>query len=204
MITRVIAFDLGGVLVDVDRSALHSLHDSAARIEQAFFENDAHEHLTTGARSADAFIDDAARLLDARSDRVRQAWSRIVAWSPGGQELLQEVTASSSDPMLRVHIWSNTDPIHWEILSRGAAVVDDTALSFTLGCAKPDPRFYAQALADLDPASVLFLDDRPENIEAARAAGVDGVVCNGVAAARAILTARGLWRPRRNADPAPR
>jgi FMN phosphatase YigB (HAD superfamily) len=39
---------------------------------------------------------------------------------------------------------------------------------------------------------VLFLDDRADNVAAARALGIDAVVVRGVAAAAALLTARGI------------
>ena len=52
-----------------------------------------------------------------------------------------------------------------------------------LGVVKPDPRIYRTALEVLGaPASrVIFVDDRPENVAAARALGIDGRVFEGAA-----------------------
>jgi HAD superfamily hydrolase (TIGR01509 family) len=59
---------------------------------------------------------------------------------------------------------------------------------------KPRADYFVRALARLDtaPHEVLFLDDRADNVAAARALGIDAVVVGGVAAARAILVGRGV------------
>ena len=91
------------------------------------------------------------------------------------------------------HVWSNTDPIHWRVLGPAIDdVVAHAATSFRLRAAKPDDRFYRAALRGLDPARVLFLDDRDDNVAAARAVGIDAVVCTSVDDAKAWLRVRGL------------
>lgn len=49
----------------------------------------------------------------------------------------------------------------------------DYACSCYIGASKPDPAFYTRALErfGVDAASSLFIDDRPENVDAARALG---------------------------------
>jgi len=51
-------------------------------------------------------------------------------------------------------------------------------MSFELGVAKPDPRFFTVGLERIGvpAAECLFVDDRAENVEGAAAAGVTGVV----------------------------
>ena len=46
--------------------------------------------------------------------------------------------------------------------------------SYEVGVMKPDPRFYQEAMErfSLEPESCLFVDDRPENVEGARAFGL--------------------------------
>jgi putative hydrolase of the HAD superfamily len=46
-----------------------------------------------------------------------------------------------------------------------------------LGCGKPDPAFFARVgeRTGLAPAEMLLIDDKPENVEAARAAGWGGL-----------------------------
>ncbi len=59
---------------------------------------------------------------------------------------------------------------------------------------KPDPAIYRLAAARFQaaPADLVFIDDHPPNIAAARALGWDGFVFTGVAQAEAELGARGL------------
>ena len=184
----VVAFDLGGVLVDVDKTRIVAL---GAQANAALFEGDLHQHFTLGLVNEEQWLTTVAGTLGRtvnQCDDVRRAWCHMVSWAAGGLPLLQEVAAVTT-----TRLWSNTDPLHWSTLKAAAPDVGcDTALSFQLGCAKPAARFFAAALPGLDPAAVLFLDDREQNIEAARRAGVDAVLCRGVSAARAILRERGV------------
>ncbi|MCC5995448.1 MAG: HAD-IA family hydrolase [Oceanicaulis sp.] len=70
----------------------------------------------------------------------------------------------------------------------------DVIVSGDEGVIKPDPAIYAIARAriGLDPARVIFLDDREENVIAARAAGFQAEVFTGAQAARLTLRAHGL------------
>jgi len=51
-------------------------------------------------------------------------------------------------------------------------------LSYKLGCAKPDPQIYNILLTELKlPAQdVIFIDDMPENVDAARKVGIDAIL----------------------------
>ena len=55
-----------------------------------------------------------------------------------------------------------------------AAAFDREYYSHALGFKKPDPRYFEAVIADgrFDPAATLFIDDREENVAAARAAGL--------------------------------
>ncbi|MEU4391092.1 HAD-IA family hydrolase [Kribbella sp. NPDC023855] len=51
---------------------------------------------------------------------------------------------------------------------------DVSCYSYDLGVAKPDPAFFTEAARRIaaDPASILFIDDRADNVAAARIAGL--------------------------------
>lgn len=68
--------------------------------------------------------------------------------------------------------------------------------SYQLGIAKPDPAIYHYVLEKLGtrPEETLFLDDKPINIEAAHAVGMQGIVFSTVKQLRADLIAQGLDR----------
>jgi putative hydrolase of the HAD superfamily len=66
--------------------------------------------------------------------------------------------------------------------------------SCELGIAKPDPAIYTHTCERLGvtPEHTLFLDDKPENIEAAASVGLQAVLFHSVEQLRADLEARGL------------
>jgi putative hydrolase of the HAD superfamily len=59
---------------------------------------------------------------------------------------------------------------------------------------KPEPRAFADCLANLDAdaASTLFVDDNADNVQGARAAGIDALHFHDPAALRVELRARGF------------
>jgi HAD superfamily hydrolase (TIGR01509 family) len=80
-----------------------------------------------------------------------------------------------------VYLLSNIGDLHWEHVStrHGLDAIGHGVLtSFAAGVMKPDPAIYAQAEAKfgLGPATTVFIDDRAENIETARARGWHGIV----------------------------
>ncbi|MDE3063294.1 MAG: HAD family phosphatase [Acidobacteriota bacterium] len=62
--------------------------------------------------------------------------------------------------------------------------------SYQHGIAKPDPAIYRHTLTQLgtQPGEALFIDDKPVNVEAARALGMQGLVFSTVDQLRADLT----------------
>ena len=68
---------------------------------------------------------------------------------------------------------------------------DVRVFSCDLGIVKPDARIYRSLLdrLQLAPADVLFIDDVPANIEAARTAGLHGIVFASADQLRADLAA---------------
>jgi len=189
---RLVAFDLGGVVVDVDKQVLAALGpvDVVAR---ALFHDDAHDRMTVGALDGDGFVGAAAAALGVDIDLVRRTWASMVRFSDGGLELVADCARRGP-----VAIWSNTDPIHWSVL--GGALVPlavDVAPSFAIGAMKPQRAYFDAVVARLAPhgigaGDIVFVDDRAENVVAARAAGIEAVVVEGVASARAALGGLGI------------
>lgn len=83
----------------------------------------------------------------------------------------------------RLGLLSNTCDCHWEFCLADdrfkflRSGFEQTMLSFKLGLAKPDTEIYRVAAnqADCDPAAILFIDDKKENVDAAREYGFDGI-----------------------------
>ena len=97
---------------------------------------------------------------------------RFMRPAPGAERLLRRLKARG----LKVGVLSNTLPSLRESLAhRGLArYVDGFFASCALGVAKPDPRAFLLALEGLGlaPEETLYLDDDPENVEAARRLGL--------------------------------
>ncbi|MBX3728896.1 MAG: hypothetical protein KF858_06900 [Candidatus Sumerlaeia bacterium] len=86
---------------------------------------------------------------------------------------------------LRVAICSNTNASHWDFLleryPRLRGLADEPFLSFEMGMVKTDPGFFPEILrcTGRPPEAHLFVDDLEENLAAARAVGIPGLLFHG-------------------------
>lgn len=85
----------------------------------------------------------------------------------------------------RIALLSNTSESHWKKSLEIAPVLSlfsDRFTSFRLGAMKPDAGVYTTVAGFLDvsPSSILFIDDVEENINAAIAVGMKGIVYKSV------------------------
>jgi len=99
----------------------------------------------------------------------------------------------------RLGILSNTCEAHWNYVAGGRyAVIGELfsvqVLSYRERCCKPDREIYQRAVerAGVPPQRIFFVDDRPENVAGAVAAGLDAVLFEGASALAESLRARGL------------
>ena len=94
----------------------------------------------------------------------------------------------------RVYLLSNVGDIHWAHLSREYSIHrigHGVVLSYLAGVMKPHAGIYVEAERrfGLTPAQTVFIDDRAENVSAARARGWHGIVHSGYAPTVAALRA---------------
>ncbi|MGH3328956.1 MAG: hypothetical protein ACRDPT_14395 [Streptomycetales bacterium] len=124
------------------------------------------------------FADAIRRLLSRprlRTEEVEEAWNAVVA-EP--DPILAPVAAHLAAAG-RLLLASNTNPFHWRLVRSRLAAVGINApawLSFEIGYAKPDQRFFAAVNAGEPQADArtAFVDDRSENVEAASQHGFIG------------------------------
>lgn len=113
-------------------------------------------------------------------------------WLPGMEDLLAELSAAGvpMDAFSNYPVWYRTIE---EDLGLGR-FLDWRFVSCRTGLRKPDARVYAYVIATLDvpPAACLFVDDREENIAAARAAGLDALRFTDAQELRGELARRGV------------
>jgi putative hydrolase of the HAD superfamily len=131
--------------------------------------------------------EETAEELNALDGRM---WSTenpaMVAWQRALKErgLLTAILSNIGDDVLasveRAFDWiHNFDVLVW---------------SYQLGVAKPDPAIYLHTLAELgvEAGETLFIDDKQDNVEAARALGIQAIQFSSVERLREELIAAGL------------
>jgi putative hydrolase of the HAD superfamily len=181
---RAVIFDFGGVL------CFHPSEERFAPIAQLFGVHTAKLLDIFWARR----LDYDAGALDARA-----YWSYVA--SAAGRSL--DESQLPGLVRREIELWNNYDrrilgwAAHLKAQGIGTAVLSNlpralgenlratpgfldpfshVTFSFELGVAKPQPAIYRDAIAGLDvaPGEALFLDDRADNIEGARALGIAG------------------------------
>ena len=178
---KAVIFDFGGVLCfpptpEQIASAANVCGLAPAEFLEAFWRkrreydrgHDAGAYWRDIAQSTDRVFDDA--LVGGMIQREIEFWShydqRVLRWA--GQ-------LQSSG--FRTSILSNLPRPLGEVLRATPGfldVFDQVTFSYELGTIKPEAAIYHHALRELDVAAgeALFLDDRLENVEGARAAGL--------------------------------
>ena len=188
-----VIFDFGNVLFDLDlpgigRTFREMLGDEEAEAARQKLERDKVFLLyETGGLSTREFIDALRFSSDPplSEEQVLKAWNCIFLDMPAPRlDMLLELRRR-----YQVFLLSNINEMHerwiadYMLRSHGitdfeARFFDGVYYSHLVRLRKPQPEIYEYMLADaeLNPAETIFFDDLPENIEAARALGIHGVV----------------------------
>lgn len=201
-------FDLGKVLLSFDHGLMLRQMAGVAgvtpeRMREVLMPageptpGDAQWRLEEGQLSEDAYYEDLCDRLGSRPDRAAfdLAASDIFAPIEPSMRLLERLKAAGH----RLGLLSNTNPIHWRFFLDGRfpvlnGVFEISLSSFGVGAMKPDPRIYAAAVerAGVPAGRVFFTDDRPENVEGAKAFGIDAVLFTDTGTLESDLRARGI------------
>jgi HAD superfamily hydrolase (TIGR01509 family) len=212
-----VVFDLGRVLLritdDWDQAARRAgcpelvgltgdLSTKAARGEHHPLA-DLFDRFETGRVETDAFFTEAQTLTGLPAERLRRTMDAVLVEAyPGAAELLHRLAPLP----VRTACLSNTNARHWALFTDPhhpsylpLDMLDLPWGSQHLGLAKPDPAIYAhvESAANAKPESILFFDDIPENIDAAKQCGwhaerVSRETDNPIPAVTATLRAYGV------------
>jgi epoxide hydrolase-like predicted phosphatase len=179
---QLILLDLGGVVVDVESDRL--VLQIAQLLGQTFEDVQAavyHEELLLpfelGRIRAPAYYDGLkARLrLPWSYEEFVRAWNGIFTENREVTALLKRLRSRH-----RLVALSNTNELHLGHIKAtipAAALFEDWVASCDVGLRKPDPRIYELALGrfGVEPSRAVYVDDRPELVEAGRAIGLAAI-----------------------------
>jgi len=177
-----VIFDWGGVLIEDPAPALfkycaNTLGVSVERYIIAF--DICINDFQTGAVTEQQFWTNMAQHLNATMPKTDSLWTEafMVAYKPR-QEMVTLVS-NLRKAGCKTAIISNTEmPVVKIIDKQICDYMDVTVLSCLEGTAKPGRKIYDLALARLNvPArQALFIDDKPENIDGAKQAGLQTIL----------------------------
>lgn len=204
MLPEFIYFDMGNVL-------LHFSHEREAEqiarvaglkpaaVWKLLFEDGLHWQAERGELRPQAFYDRFCELTGTRPDyrAFLDAGNDIFSLNAAIVTVVESLRAAGA----RLGVLSNTSEAHWEHCTRRFPIMTACfpvhALSFRIGVMKPDPRVYSAAaeLAGAACEKILFIDDRPDNVLAARAAGWQAVVFESAGQLAEELARRDLIPP---------
>ncbi len=184
-----VIFDLGEVIIDLNPQAvedgLYAASNKAMDYKELIVSSPLLQLYETGKISENKFREGMMDLLDVSftAQQFDQIWNLMLGEIPLRRLELMERLKSN----YQVMILSNTNPIHERQFDEmvgaqtGGKKMSDMVhfahYSHDLGNRKPDKEIYLQVIAEhqLTPGKTLFLDDRPDNVEAARSTGIDAV-----------------------------
>ncbi|MFA7003637.1 MAG: HAD-IA family hydrolase [Verrucomicrobiia bacterium] len=198
---RVILFDLGGVLVEFDGIApLIALSGNKLDKEGArrfWLTSPSVRKFETGKCGAEDFARHAVAELSLTMTPdvfLRQ----FLSWDRGPMDGALSLL-DALKPHFLLACLSNNNELHWNRLREETKLPEKfhrCYLSQEIGLMKPDRESFAHVVRDLgtDPRHILFFDDNPECVDAARQIGLTARCTRGVGEVKAALAGLGLHR----------
>lgn len=182
---RFLYFDLGKVLVDFDHDLMcQQLADIAgaefAMVKELVMgEGNLMGPMDVGAMSQKEFYERFCEATESKPslESVLYATGAIFSLKTEMIPVVTQLVAGKQP----IGILSNTCQPHWDYVCNRYAPIPDlfdvVVLSYEVGAAKPDRAIYdaAAEMAGYDPAEILFVDDRADNVAGAIAAGFEAV-----------------------------
>lgn len=201
MAIRYLFFDLGKVLFDFDHSVgcqqIASISGcSAEKVDSILFGTGLEDAFETGTVDAEQFHSQFCQASGGAPSQedFLQACSDIFSLNVSMMPVVGQLAAVGF-PM---GILSNTCSAHWEHVLKGHTFLrenfGDYVLSYESKSMKPDSKIYLDAIkvANVAASEIFFIDDKPENVEGAIAAGIDAVLYTTASQAIIDLQSRGV------------
>jgi epoxide hydrolase-like predicted phosphatase len=206
---RAVAFDLGGVLEDVGpaeqfvarwQQRLGLSEARTAGLRWPLTRADPGEQAKTGILTQAEYRAHCVSVLGLAGAAADEFMAEFWDWYCGELDPVLVSYAAALRPRYRTAILSNSvaGARGQEQVRFGfEQLVDVIVYSDEVGMAKPDPRIYSVLCAELgaEPGEVVFLDNRPPNVDAACDLGIHGILHEStrasIAAIEALITPAG-------------
>jgi putative hydrolase of the HAD superfamily len=182
---------MGGVLIDLDpkaciRAFLDILgYERIKELIDPYHQKGIYGELEEGAISADEFR--AAILAESRPGSRPEDVDRCVDAMISGMEPYKADLLRTLSQKYPLYLLSNNNELarirfHKILSDLGLdwrSVFREEFCSFQMKMLKPDPEFFREAVRriGLPPEEIYYVDDSPVNVEAARAVGINAVLC---------------------------
>ncbi len=183
MTVRAIFFDLGGVVVRTEYQAprehlAERLNTTYEDLNRIVFESDSSRMASVGSITTEAHWESVTRRLGRPPSETKIIREEFFAGDVMDRNLLAFIR--SLRPRYKTGVISNAWPDLRQYLveKKVEDAFDGLIISAEVGVMKPEPRIYQIALEKLGVAAreAAFVDDTPENVDAARALGMQGVL----------------------------
>lgn len=193
----VLLFDLGGVLMDFagfdELGGLLPGSPGRSEVRDLWIHTPAVQSFERGEITSQQFALDV--IEDLRIGLSPEEFLvKFVDWAhepyPGALDLLANLKRR-----FRIAALSNSNELHTPLHRRRfGSVIDTFFFSDEIGAVKPEGRIYQRVIRDLGapPDRIVFFDDTPVNVEAARRAGIAAYGVDGLASLKAVLRCLGI------------
>ena len=183
---KTIIFDFGGVILDIDPQLTINhfeklgMANSSKFLEKKFIDN-VIKKFEKGILTPEVFREKVKECanMSFSDQEIDEAWNALLFDIPAERiQVIEQVKKQ-----YKIMLLSNSNEIHYDLYVRDLQLrfgyrefddlFDKAYFSFDLHLAKPNPDIYEFVMYQhkLKPEETLFIDDRLENIEAARSLG---------------------------------
>ncbi|MDD6209998.1 MAG: HAD family phosphatase [Bacteroidales bacterium] len=180
-----IIFDLGGVIIDLDRdNAVRKFTEAgianAADMLSSYHQEGIFQQLEEGSISRDDFYKEFCKLAgkEVSHDKIDAGWLGFI----GGVQQYKLDMLEELRKKYTLYLLSNTNPVvmEWACSPRFSKTgkpldeyFDKLYLSYKIGCMKPKKEIFEHILKDsgVTPEKTLFIDDGAENCRVAESFG---------------------------------
>jgi FMN phosphatase YigB (HAD superfamily) len=188
---KAVVFDFGNVIIPIDLSKLFQAFadltfKSADRVKKLFDDAEIFRKYETGFYADDEFRDVIRQTLSypLNDQEIDEAWNALFIEVPAERIAFLE----SLRYRVPIYLLSNTNSIHIEYclhyfrqkfnLPDFRSLFEKAFLSYEMGLWKPDYAIYHQVIEEVGFAAeeILFIDDNPDNVDAARDLGIQAVL----------------------------